>query len=330
MYSRRDFHRTALLSLPLLAAQTPGSAQSKKVAPNASRFGGIQIGVQTYSYRSLRNMGQPLDVAGQRQLIDRIVDSIVQNQVNVCEFWLAFLEPTGPSYSRIETTPAMMQNRETLRKWRESQQPKEIWAYAKDKLTTAGISVHSCMFNFADWISDAEIDYAFEAGKALGTNTVSANCTKKSIKRAAPFADKHKMLLAAHSESSPFDPDIDGMVFADNLEQALTYTPNMRITLDTGHFTAYNGDVLAFLKKHKDRIVNLHLKDRLHNHPQPHTDEDTTEFGKGDAPLKAALQWMKKEKVKFAACIEYEYPGKGTAVEEVAKCLNFAKDALNA
>jgi hypothetical protein len=39
---------------------------------------------------------------------------------------------------------------------------------------------------------------------------------------------------------------------------------------------------------------------------------------------------MKKEKYTFAACIEYEYAGKGTAVEEVRKCLEYAKKALTA
>jgi hypothetical protein len=38
---------------------------------------------------------------------------------------------------------------------------------------------------------------------------------------------------------------------------------------------------------------------------------------------------MKKERYTFPACIEYEYPGKGTAVQEVQKCLDYAKAALN-
>jgi hypothetical protein len=36
---------------------------------------------------------------------------------------------------------------------------------------------------------------------------------------------------------------------------------------------------------------------------------------------------MKKEKFEFAACIEYEYPGKGTAVEEVRECVEYAPAA---
>jgi hypothetical protein len=39
---------------------------------------------------------------------------------------------------------------------------------------------------------------------------------------------------------------------------------------------------------------------------------------------------MKQERYAFPACIEYEYAGKGTAVQEVQKCLDSAKAALTA
>ena len=40
------------------------------------------------------------------------------------------------------------------------------------------------------------------------------------------------------------------------------------------------------MSEHPDKIANLHLKDRLKNHPEPHTEENTTEWGKRDAPLR--------------------------------------------
>jgi sugar phosphate isomerase/epimerase len=100
------------------------------------------------------------------------------------------------------------------------------------------------------------------------------------------------------------------------------------MTLDTGHFTAYGGDVMAFVRKHHDRIANLHLKDRLKNHPEFHTDENTPEWGKGHAPIKQVLQLMRQEKYKFAACIEYEYKSDRPAVQEVQRCVDYARAAL--
>ncbi len=323
MVTRRQFAAAALGSAPLLNQVLRGQS-AKRVAPNASRFGGIQIAVQTYSYRTFRDLSQPWSVEGVDRLMDRVVDAVVEDQMNAVEFWIAMIEPPGGPARGQGVNPAA---RENLRQWRMSP-PAGLLERCRKKFNDAGIDIYSAMFNFSDDLSDGEIDAAFNIAKALGTNILSANCTRKSIKRAAPFADKHKMYLSAHSENAPADPDINGMVFGDNLAEALTYSPYMRVTLDTGHFTAYNGDVMKFLREHKDKIANLHLKDRLHNHPQPHTDEDTTEWGKGDAPIKEALQFLKREKMKCAATIEYEYPGKGTPIEEVRKCRDYARNAL--
>ena len=317
MYSRRQFGRYGAAAL--------GSTLwgQSRVPKFASRFNGVQIGVQTYSYRSLRNPAEPWSQVGVERLMDRVVEAIVHDQINAAEFWIAFIEPPGGP-GRTGVDPKL---RENLRQWRISR-PLDLFDRIRRKFNDAGIEIYAAMYNFSDDLTEPEIDVAFEMAEALGTNLLTANCTVRSIKRAAPCADKHRMMLAAHSEDAPFDPNIDGMVFGNNLLDALKWSPNMRITLDTGHFTAYGGDALNFVREHHDKIANLHLKDRLKNHPEPHTDQNTTEWGKGDAPLVQVLQLMKKEKYPFAACIEYEYPGQGTAVEEVRKCVEYARRAL--
>jgi sugar phosphate isomerase/epimerase len=319
MYTRRAFARAAAIGLPWMH----GAFAQNRVAPFASRFNGVQIGVQTYSYRSLRDPKEPWSPGAMDRLLDRVVAAMIQDQINVAEFWIAFIEPPGGP-GRTPPDPKM---REALRKWRMSR-PLELFEGYRKKFNTAGIDIYSAMYNFSNDLSEPEIDVAFEMAKALGTNILTANCTRRSIRRAAPYADKHKIYLSAHSEDAPFDPDIDGMVFGDNLEDALKLSPYMRVTLDTGHFTAYGGDVIRFMRKHHDRIANLHLKDRLKNHPEFHTDENTPEWGKGDAPIKEALQLMKREKYPFAACIEYEYKSVRPAVVEVRRCVDYAKAAL--
>src|ERR1700676_3293429 len=102
--TRRDFTRSALAAWPLASAM----AVEEKVAPNASRFGGVQIAVQTYSYRTLRDFSKPLTLAGQKEIVDRIAELTVKDGINACEFWIAFIEPVGGTYSRAGTTPAMM------------------------------------------------------------------------------------------------------------------------------------------------------------------------------------------------------------------------------
>ena len=53
-------------------------------------------------------------------------------------------------------------------------------------------------------------------------------------------------------------------------------------------------------------------------------------WGRGGTPLKEILQLMKKEKWMFPADIEVEYkiPEGSTAVAEVARCVQYCKEAL--
>src|SRR3954462_3844277 len=134
--TRRDFAKTALAALPLGSA---AMAQTK-VAKDASRFGGVQIAVQTYSYRTLRDFSKRLNLAGQKQLVDQMTEATVRDGINACEFWIAFIEPVGGTYSRAGTTPAMLQAREELKKWRLSH-PTEIFEYARKTMGAAGIQI---------------------------------------------------------------------------------------------------------------------------------------------------------------------------------------------
>jgi sugar phosphate isomerase/epimerase len=108
----------------------------------------------------------------------------------------------------------------------------------------------------------------------------------------------------------------------------------MGVNLDIGHFTAAGFDAVSYIKEHHARITNIHLKDRkkssdfkavttniaINNYP----------WGQGDTPIKAVLQLMKAQHYQFPADIEYEYECRaaGTPVEEIAKCLAYARQAL--
>ena len=57
---------------------------------------------------------------------------------------------------------------------------------------------------------------------------------------------------------------------------------------------------------------------------------DNLPWGQGETPIKEALQLMKAEKYKFPATIELEYhtPEGSTVMAEMAKCVQYCKDAL--
>jgi sugar phosphate isomerase/epimerase len=64
------------------------------------------------------------------------------------------------------------------------------------------------------------------------------------------------------------------------------------------------------------------VKDRKNN------DGPNVAWGQGDTPIKAVLLLLKEKKYPIPAFVEYEYPGAGTPVEEVKKCLDYMRRIL--
>src|SRR5438874_12230647 len=112
MYTRRQFIRSSAAA----ASVAKAVHAQQRIAPFASKFNGVQIGAQTYCYRSLRDTSAPWSIEGVDRLIDRVVVAFVQDQINVAEFWIAMIEPPGGP-GRTAVDPAL---RESLRKWRTS------------------------------------------------------------------------------------------------------------------------------------------------------------------------------------------------------------------
>src|SRR2546429_103975 len=103
MYSRRDFGKLALAGLPL----------SMALAKIDSTISGVQLGVQSYSFRD-----RSLDAAMQGMVVDGLGE---------CELYSPHIEPAQPRPQRAEGAPASDQAaraaartaaREELRKWR--------------------------------------------------------------------------------------------------------------------------------------------------------------------------------------------------------------------
>jgi sugar phosphate isomerase/epimerase len=136
----------------------------------------------------------------------------------------------------------------------------------------------------------------------------------------APFAEKHRMVVAMHNHSNLDDPN--EFATPESFAKAMQMSKQFKVNLDIGHFTAANFDALAYLKQHHAAVTNLHLKDRKKNQG------DNVPWGTGDAPIKEVLQLLKKERWPIRAYVEYEYKGPGTPVEESRKCLEYAKQAL--
>ena len=221
-----------------------------------------------------------------------------------------------------EQQAAMRTRAEELKKWRLSA-PMDKFKELRKKYDDAGVTIHIVKFNLTSNMSPEEIDYCFNVAKVMGCKGITCEPPLSQTKMLGEFAAKHKILLGYHGHSNMESPE--AFAKPSSWETAMANSPFNGCNIDVGHFTAGNGFSPAeFIKKYHNRITNLHLKDRKINQGP------NMPWGQGDTQIKEVLQLMKKEKYTFPASIELEYPvPEGSdAVKEVAKCVEFCKNAL--
>jgi sugar phosphate isomerase/epimerase len=216
-------------------------------------------------------------------------------------------------------SPEAVKAREALRKWR-LETPLDHFRDVRKKFDAAGIAIYAYNYSPNGSFTDPEIERGFEMSKALGADIITASTTLDVAKRIAPFAEKHKMVVAMHGHSNIDDPN--EFATPDSFAAAMKISKLFKVNLDIGHFTAANFDAIGYIKQHHADITNIHLKDRKKNQG------DNLPWGQGDTPIRETLQLLKREKWPIRAYVEYEYQGTGSPIEEVKKCMAFARQAL--
>ena len=321
MPSRRQFGKTVLMGLPLAAY----------AARLDSTVAGVHLGTITYSFRDLPR------IPG-KDNVDDLIQAITACGIGEIELYNLNIEPapasaakpasSGPAYGVARTAPAgptpeqlaiRKAEREALRKWR-LETPASYYQGIRKKLDAAGISLFAYTLGFNDQFTDDEIDAGFAQAKALGVDLIASSTSLSVAQRVAPFADKHKIRVAVHGYANVKDPNQFGS--PESFAKALAMGKYMRINLDIGHFTAANYDAVPFIKANHENITHLHIKDRHRN------DGVNEPFGDGDSPIKPVLQLLRDSKWPIRAFVEYEYPGMGTSVEEVTKCISYLRTCL--
>ena len=303
--SRRSFLlKGSMASVGLLMAGSAAWSKSffEKV-PN-SKFFGVQIGVITYSYRSM-----PHNV---EQLIQYIVDS-----------GISAVELMGESVEDYAGKPA---DKNLVAEWRATVSMDKFKEVRK-MFKKAGISIYAFKPSaLGTNNTDAEIEYALRAAKALGANSVTVELPKDPAhsQRLGTLAAKHKVYIGYHAHTQATDTAWD---------TALSQSPYNSMNLDCGHYIAAGGNntketLLALIQAKHNRITSFHIKDRK-------TKENggaNLVWGQGDTPIKEILNLLKEKKYNIPASIELEYniPAGSNAVKETKKCLEFARQALGA
>jgi sugar phosphate isomerase/epimerase len=296
------------------------NGQGKK--PN-SKIDGVQIGVITYSWRSM-----PSTIPDVIEYCNQSGISSLELMGNVAEEYAGL--PSGPpnlkkgenitDEQRTEHKKATDIVRGKQKEWRISNSLAKYKEMRK-MFDKAGIKIHIVKFSPANW-SDEEIDYAFKSAKILGAKGVTNEIGTEACKRLGPFAEKHNMYAIFHNHAQPGNPNF-------SFDEFLAYSPNNMLNLDVGHYFGATGkhpnEVIERLNK---RIVSIHMKDKTgKSHSDPNQNRN---WGDGGTPLEDILQLIKKNKYPINCDIEVEYtiPSDSDAVKETKKCVEYCKAAL--
>lgn len=289
--SRRSFMGTTALTAA--AALSLGSKTGWAAEKPNSKFNGVQIGVITYSYRSLPGSAEEL------------LDYITRCGISSVELMGDAAEDFAKRHTPETGVGGPMDGFEALRKL----------------YNDAGVNIHIVKFGSigGDKMSDEEMDYCFNVAKVLGARGITREMPKNSdlSKRLGPVADKHEIMIGYHNHTQITPTSYEG--------DFLAYGDYLGINLDIGHYVAGTGEAaIPMIDKHRDRILSLHLKDRKAS------EGPNMPFGEGDTEVAAVLQFLKEEGLTFPADIELEYdiPEGSDAVKEVTRCVQFCKDAL--
>jgi hypothetical protein len=204
---------------------------------------------------------------------------------------------------------------EELRAWRLSVPMDTVKPFRK-KWNDAGVRIEIVKYDGIYAMSDGEIDYCFRLAKTLGAKAVSCEMSVDDTKRLGQFADKHKMMVGYHGHAKA-TPAMWETVFS--------YAKYNGANVDLGHFVAGNNtSPVPFITQYHDRITHIHVKDRKLN------DGPNVPFGQGDTPIKEVVRLIRDKKWPIQATIEFEYPVPpgSDRMAEMAKCIQYCKDAL--
>ena len=320
--SRRELlgGAAAVAAIAVVPSHVLGAAGAPAAAKPNSVFNGVRIGTITYSYRGVENTAE-----GTLQAILECGLSEVELMSGPVDDYVGLGRGRGgPRGGKSKGAERSEKEKESPRESQEDQRKRRLavptakYEALRKMYNDAGVNIHIVKYDNigAENMTDEEIDNCFQAAKALGAMGITRELSDPIAKRLGPFADKHKIWIGFHNHTQLKPTTYD--------EGVLSYGKYLGINFDVGHYLAGTGlSPIPFIEKYHERIVSLHLKDRTKA-------GGNVAWGQGETPLKEILQLMRKNKWTFPADIELEYriPEGSTAVAEVAKCVQYCKEAL--
>ena len=349
LFTRREAGLLGLAALPgaVLAARS-ASAFAMQAKPN-STWGGVPFGI----FAPYRFGPEAADLEPARQALVRFGVSHAEVSAAMIEKYAGAPQPAaraggpaggtaapapaapaagapaagaGRGGGRATQTPeqqaAARAQAAALSKWRASV-PMSRFADIKKKFDAAGVGIYAYRLTLTADMPDAEYDYTFNAAKALGATQVTMELPANAAlsQRIGTSAAKHQVNVGYHLHTTASITAWD---------EAMAQSPRNGIQLDIGHFVGgRSASPIPLIEKHHARIFSMHLKDKT-NGNRPAGGNVNQPWGQGDTPIKEVLQVLKKNRWAIPVGIEFEYtvPEGSTWDKEIAKCVQYAKEAL--
>jgi len=341
IFSRRKFIKKSSLAAAGTVLMSPSLYSAPAILkhykkPN-SFINGVQIGVITYSFRSMKDQSAEATL---KYVLDSGINAIEligdpaevfagrpDNPINMSKMWpLRGKKRDGKitadeEKELLEMTAQLEAYKKQVSTWRATADMDKFAQFRK-MYNDAGVSIYAFKprNTFGKDNSDADIEWGMKVGKVLGAShvTVEHPSDDAHTMRLGKLAKKNGIFVGYHGHEQQ-TPSL--------WDTALEQSEYNALNLDLGHYVAAgNSKPLEIIIAKHDRIKSMHLKDRQ----TPEHEKGNLSWGQGDTPIAQALQLMRNNKYNYPATVELEYkvPEGSNAVEEVKKCLAFCEQAL--
>jgi sugar phosphate isomerase/epimerase len=351
--NRRKFFgmgAAALTGMALMPSLTSCAGEEAKPAAKAadgklnSNFGGVHMGVITYSWRDmpggLENLLDYCRRAGVSNLelmgddLERALGAPDSPMMNI--YMAAFARLTEEQRNKAMADPSgimsvltddekkqMADYQKAVADFRSNLDDTKL-ADVRKRFEDLGIDIHIVKTQPGATSSDEDIDYAFKLAKAMGAKGVTSEMSLENAQRCAPFAEKYDMYYCMHNHFQYATPE-----FAAGPDQVLAVSPNVMLNFDFAHYFGSTGkNPCDFIEKYHDRIFSMHTKDKTG--PDAASPNENQVWGQGQTPLEDVLKLVQSKYPQIYCDIELEYPVApwSDSVKEVGTCIKFARRVL--
>ena len=351
--SRRRFLGISAAALAGVSLVPTMISCADKAAPSAapvsggkpdSNFGGVHFGTITYSWRDMPGGLDNLLKYCREANVSNL--ELMSNDLEAClgapvspmneiRRQMAAQAPAGggpggpggpggrPSYTPEQQALIDKYNQD-VKNFRTNMDWDKV-AEVRKRFNDENIFIHIVKTNPSANSTEEDLDYGFKLAKAMGAVGVTTELSLDTAKHVAPSAEKHDMYLIFHNHMQYSTDE-----WKDGPDPVLAISPKVMLNFDSGHYFGSTGKhPVEFIKKYKDRIVSLHIKDKTGPQTQPEPNANQV-WGQGETPLDELFSYLRDEKLPIYPDIELEYQVKpwSNSVKEVGTCIKYIRQIM--